>query len=59
MISLLVDRGEDVDNKNKYDNSPVALAFSGNSLDAARLLIDRGSDTEGIDLNWTEDRPGT
>ena len=59
MISLLVDSGTDVDNKNKYDNSPVALAFSSNSLDAVRLLIDRGSDTEGINLSWTEDRPGT
>ena len=59
MIHLLVDSGADVDNKNKYDNSPVALAFSSNSLDTARLLIDRGSDTEGINLNWTEDRPGT
>ena len=59
MIHLLVDCGADVDNKNKYDNSPVALVFSSNSLDAVRLLIDRGSATEGIDLNWTEDRPGT
>ena len=59
MIHLLVDSGADVDNKNKYDNSPVALVFSSNSLDAVRLLIDRGSDPEGINLNWTEDRPGT
>ena len=42
----------DVGGWNNYDYTPLNSAASKNSLDVARLLIEHGANTNGIDLSW-------
>tara|TARA_B100001971_G_C17867649_1_gene371553 strand:- start:78 stop:272 length:195 start_codon:yes stop_codon:yes gene_type:complete len=39
----------------KYGFTPLHLAADWNSLDVARLLIEHGADTDGIDLSLMDD----
>ena len=42
----LIDRGAEVDARNKYGATPLLRTASGNSLDVSRLLIDRGAEVD-------------
>ena len=55
MARLLLYSGAEVDARNKSGDTPLHDAAWNNSTDAARLLIDRGADADGIDLSWMED----
>ena len=42
----------DIDAKDDDGETPLHGAAEYNSLDVARLLIEHGANTEGIDLSW-------
>ncbi len=42
-------------NKNEYGFTPMITAALYNSLEVARLLINSGANTDGIDLSWMYD----
>ena len=46
----------DIDAKDDDGWTPLRWAADKNSLDVARLLIDRGANTDGIDLSWMDDQ---
>ena len=52
VTSSLIELGADIEARTELGATPLHLAVSENSLDVARLLIDSGANTEGIDLNW-------
>ena len=45
-------RGDHVDARDEFDLTLLHFVARNNSTDAARLLIDRGANTEDIDSNW-------
>jgi len=47
-----MDRGANVDATDKRGMTPLHLAARYHHLDVASLLIDRGANTENIDLSW-------
>ena len=49
--SSLIDSGADIEAKNDDGYTALQEAAWKNSLDVARLLIERGAKTEGIDLS--------
>jgi ankyrin repeat protein len=51
---LLIDSGADVDARTEDGRTPLHWAALNKSLDMARLLIERGANTDGIDLGWME-----
>ena len=44
----------DIDAKDDDGWTPLHVAALKESLNVARLLIDRGANTDGIDLDWME-----
>jgi hypothetical protein len=50
----MLDRGAEIEAKSDW-GTPLRNAAFKNSLDVARLLIDRGANTDGIDLSWMDD----
>jgi hypothetical protein len=52
----LLDRGVDIEARDKFDNRPLVYTGVKHSLNVARLLIERGANTDGIDLNWMDDQ---
>ena len=54
-LALLV-RGDNIQAKDEDGDSPLHLAVWKESLDVARLLIEKGANTDGIDLNWMENQ---
>ena len=55
ILALLV-RGDDIQAKDEDGDSPLHLAVWKESLDVARLLIEKGANTDGIDLSWMENQ---
>ncbi len=51
----LIARGDDVNARDEVGESPLHWAANNNSLDVAGLLLDRGANTDGIDLSWMDD----
>jgi ankyrin repeat protein len=49
--SSLIDSGADIEAKNDDGYTALQEAAWKNSLDVARLLIERGAKTEGLDLS--------
>ena len=47
--------GAEIDASTYDQETPLHLATSKNSLDVARLLIEHGAITDGIDLSWMDD----
>ena len=64
IVRALIARGDDVDvvsapttnMKDEYGLTPLLTAAVYNSLETARLLIDKGASTEGINLSWMDDQ---
>jgi ankyrin repeat protein len=52
VATLLIDRGADIEAKDKNGWKPLHEAVANNSLGVASLLIDHGANTSGIDLSW-------
>jgi ankyrin repeat protein len=48
----LIDHGADIEAKDNDGWNPLYIAAQNDFLDVARLLIERGANTEGIDLSW-------
>ena len=46
----------DIDTKDDDGWTPLRWAADKNSLDVVRLLIDRGANTDGIELIWMDDQ---
>ncbi len=56
MACLLIDSGADIETTDNDDRTPLNWAADENSLDVARLLLDRGANTDWIDLSWMDDQ---
>jgi ankyrin repeat protein len=53
MASLLIDSGADIEAKGLDGMTPLQYAGVGaDHIDIARLLIEQGANTDGIDLSW-------
>ncbi len=52
----LIARGDDVNAWSEHSRSPLHWATFYNSLKVARLLIDHGAKTDGIDLKWMDEQ---
>jgi ankyrin repeat protein len=50
--TLLIDRGADIEAKNRGGFTPLHNVAVNNAVEVANLLIDRGANTDGIDLTW-------
>ncbi len=53
---LLIDRGAEIEARDKYGYTPLHNAAVTNSLDVAGLPIEHGANTDGIDLSWMNDQ---
>ena len=45
-----------IDVRDKFGSTPLHYAAKENSTDVARLLIEKGANTDGIDLSWMDDQ---
>ena len=54
MALVLSGCSADIEAKESNGETPLDSAVSNNSLDVARLLIDHGANTEGVDLSWMD-----
>ena len=52
IAQALIARGDDIDAKDNDGRTPLHGAAWYDSRDVASLLIDRGANTDGIDLSW-------
>ena len=52
----LIAREDDINARDRMGYPPLYLAAWENALDVARLLIEKGANTDGIDLNWMENQ---
>jgi len=52
IAQALIARGDDVDAIDEDGFTPLQFAAAANKLDVARLLIEDGANTDGIDLSW-------
>ena len=52
VASLLIDLGADIDAEASNGQTPLDKAILSNSQNLARLLIEHGANTAGIDLSW-------
>jgi ankyrin repeat protein len=50
----LIEHGADVDGRNKFGHTLLSSAINMGGLTSSKaaLLIERGANTEGIDLSW-------
>ena len=55
MARLLIEKGTEVDARTNGGRTPVHTAAEEGSLDVARLLIEKGANTDEIDLSWMDD----
>ena len=51
----LIEHGADIEARDKFDNRPLVYTGVKHSLNVARLLIERGANTDGIDLSWMDE----
>ncbi|TCW82753.1 hypothetical protein C5O80_16620 [Burkholderia sp. SRS-46] len=49
-IRALLDRGAQVDARDRHGRTPLLIATHGNRVDAARVLIDAGADVNAKDM---------
>jgi len=54
VAEVLIVAGANVEAKNNTGDTPLHCAAKSNSFSVARLLIDRGANTEGTDLSWMD-----
>ena len=54
IVGALIKRGDNVNGSYEDGMTPLHGAAKKNSLDAARLLIEQGANTDGIDLRWMD-----
>jgi len=55
VAGLLITQGADLETKNGQGNTALSVAAHNNHAGAARLLIEHGANTDGIDLSWMDD----
>jgi ankyrin repeat protein len=56
LARFLIAKGAEIDNMGQTDQTPLQVASRSYSHGVARLLIENGAATTGIDLSWMENQ---